>query len=409
MADQTLASLTAATPSTGGLLYGTQSGADRKFTLSAAGAALAEAANAAAQRTALGLDTAALLGVANNFTAAQTISGAALTLSGDQSAPAWTTTGIRLMGSAGTLTDTTSAGTVATAYTNRMTGNTIAATNATTFTNYVTSYHNSPTAGTNVTFGQRWGLGTDLMLVNGNGAASQPALALTGTPFTGGSATTTKPLFSIEPTGTTSTGWATTGTMFGVNAASGFGGNLVDFQSNGVTRFKVDSTGVTTIGSSVIAGSGNVLNLVSAFGTCPIVIGGGGSFVVGATVSCGNLYTTGLTLGADLFLNRKGAAQLQLGYDGAGVIDQLFTAASRITSDGVGANLTIAAGNGRGGAGGELRLSHYTTAGAATIGTLTTALRLTTTGAIILASLPTSDPGVSGQLYKSAGVVMQSA
>lgn len=45
MADKTLASLTAATPATGGLLYGTQGGADRKFTLSAAGAALMEAAD----------------------------------------------------------------------------------------------------------------------------------------------------------------------------------------------------------------------------------------------------------------------------------------------------------------------------------------------------------------------------
>lgn len=48
MADKTLASLTAATPATGGLLYGTQGGADRKFTLTAAGAALVEAADPAA-------------------------------------------------------------------------------------------------------------------------------------------------------------------------------------------------------------------------------------------------------------------------------------------------------------------------------------------------------------------------
>ncbi len=44
MADQSLASLTAAAPATGGLIYGTQGGADRKFTLTAAGAALMEAA-----------------------------------------------------------------------------------------------------------------------------------------------------------------------------------------------------------------------------------------------------------------------------------------------------------------------------------------------------------------------------
>ncbi|WP_395752498.1 hypothetical protein [Prosthecobacter sp.] len=55
MSDKTLASLTAATPATGGLIYGTQSGADRKFTLSGQGAALVEAATAAEQRTALGL------------------------------------------------------------------------------------------------------------------------------------------------------------------------------------------------------------------------------------------------------------------------------------------------------------------------------------------------------------------
>lgn len=55
MADKTLASLTAATPATGGLLYGTQGGADRKFTLTAAGAELVESATAAEQRTTLGL------------------------------------------------------------------------------------------------------------------------------------------------------------------------------------------------------------------------------------------------------------------------------------------------------------------------------------------------------------------
>lgn len=55
MADSTLNALTAATAATGGLFYGTQGGADRKFSLSAAGASVAEAADAAAQRTALGV------------------------------------------------------------------------------------------------------------------------------------------------------------------------------------------------------------------------------------------------------------------------------------------------------------------------------------------------------------------
>jgi hypothetical protein len=70
MPNSTLASLTAATAATGGLFYGTQAGADRKFTLSPAGAALCEATSAAAQLTAIG---AAGLG-ANTFTGVQLMS-----------------------------------------------------------------------------------------------------------------------------------------------------------------------------------------------------------------------------------------------------------------------------------------------------------------------------------------------
>lgn len=90
-----------------------------------------------------------------------TVSGSALTLSGNQSAAAWTTNGIRIVGTVGTLTDTSSTGTVAAAYTNKLGGNTIAASNATTFTNYVTAYYSEPVAGTNVTFTNKWALGGD--------------------------------------------------------------------------------------------------------------------------------------------------------------------------------------------------------------------------------------------------------
>jgi len=53
MPDSTLGNLPDATAATGGLFYGTQSGNDCKFTSSAAGAALLEAADVAAQQTAL--------------------------------------------------------------------------------------------------------------------------------------------------------------------------------------------------------------------------------------------------------------------------------------------------------------------------------------------------------------------
>jgi hypothetical protein len=76
-----------------------------------------------------------------------------------------------------------------------------------------------------------------------NATASSPAKAFTGTWFTGGTGTTTKPHVVIEPTGTTSTGWSTSGTGFGVNAASGFAGRLLDLQLNGTSNFSVSSAG----------------------------------------------------------------------------------------------------------------------------------------------------------------------
>jgi hypothetical protein len=76
-----------------------------------------------------------------------------------------------------------------------------------------------------------------------NATASSPAKAFTGTWFTGGTGTTTKPHLLIEPTGTTSTGWSTSGTGLGVNAASGFTGNLLDLQVNGTSRVRVVANG----------------------------------------------------------------------------------------------------------------------------------------------------------------------
>ena len=94
-----------------------------------------------------------------------------------------------------------------------------------------------------------------------NSAASTPPVKITGTWFTGGSATTTKPHLLIEPTGTTSTGWSTNGTGLGVNGASGFAGNLLDLQVAGASAFSVGSAGdiagrSLTVGTSIsVAGN----------------------------------------------------------------------------------------------------------------------------------------------------------
>ncbi|TXH43078.1 MAG: hypothetical protein E6Q97_34675 [Desulfurellales bacterium] len=79
-------------------------------------------------------------------------------------------------------------------------------------------------------------------VVSTNGALSAPAVSFTGTPITGGTATTTKPMVLIETSGATSNGWNTSGTMFGVNSS---GGSLLlfDFQSNGSSRLSLSTGG----------------------------------------------------------------------------------------------------------------------------------------------------------------------
>lgn len=82
------------------------------------------------------------------------------------------------------------------------------------------------------------------LMVRGSGIASQPALSINGNWFvTGGSATTTKPQLLIEPSGTTSTAWSTTGTGFGINAPSGFTGILIDAKVNNTSKFQVEADG----------------------------------------------------------------------------------------------------------------------------------------------------------------------
>jgi hypothetical protein len=80
------------------------------------------------------------------------------------------------------LTDTTSSGVVANAYTNNFGGNTIAASNATTFTNYGTVFLNDPTAGTNVTITNAYSLITaGNVKLGSTGTGTITAVAATAT------------------------------------------------------------------------------------------------------------------------------------------------------------------------------------------------------------------------------------
>jgi hypothetical protein len=144
--------------------------------------------------------------------------------------------------------------------------------------------------GTNVTLSGRF-------ISSLNGAASAPPGAFTGTWFTGGSATTTKPQVLIEPTGATSTAWSTSGTGLGVNAASGFAGNLLDLQVNGTSKGKITSTGALLLG---VGGSSLIAN---ADGSNSISLGGGGNiYPTAASITIGTptVAWTGLYLGTGL-------------------------------------------------------------------------------------------------------------
>jgi hypothetical protein len=271
---------------------------------------------------------------------------------------------------------------------------------------------------------------TGALINSTNGAASAPVVSLTGTTFTGGTATTTKPTLIVEPTGTTSTGWSTAGTLIGANAATGFTGRLIDCQLNGVSKFAVTSAGgittpqlADTANQSSIAG-----NILETDGNGPKLRANGSAYSFAhssgiflyATTAVAGIGTTQLGLGSspsssDVFLNRAAGATLQLGASSvSGWLSQTFAAAGgRVGTDTNNSptnTLTIAGSISTGtGTGGNLRLGVYGTNGTSgtAIGTLNTVLTVVAARKVInLAGIPTSSSGLSsGDVYSNAGIL----
>lgn len=249
-----------------------------------------------------------------------------------------------------------------------------------------------------------------------NGAASTPAVSLTGTVFTGGSTTTTKPLFLLEPAGTTSTGWSTDGNMLGVNAPSGFVGRLADFQVNGVSCFKVTptETTLTAPSGSYLTATGNVLTggyagsttnrpaleLGRVFGSSILARVAGVSandfFGVTAQSSDANVKLYGFFGSSTSRIFTIGACPKDIAgvYTGDGHTTAIVGGtASSITTGGAGGNLTLtggaAAGSGNNN-GGDVVISGGAKTGSGT------------DGLVKISSLPTSNPG-PGILWNNAG------
>jgi hypothetical protein len=179
-------------------------------------------------------------------------------------------------------------------------------------TNYVAQpWGGFATLGANTFTGQQ--------IISANGALSTPPLELTGTWVTsGGTTTTTKPQVLIEPTGTTSTGWNTSGTGFGVNAPSGFTGNYADFQLAGVSLARISSNGVTIQNTA----SGVYYQMYNSAGTHYVEIGSATGFstqfyqdgTLEATLNnAGNWNISSLTLAGDTGISRLSAGVFAFG------------------------------------------------------------------------------------------------
>lgn len=138
------------------------------------------------------------------------------------------------------------------------------------------------------------------------GAVSASAVTFTGAPYTGGSGTTTFPLFYVND-GSGPTTFSTAGTEFGINAPSGFTGNLFDFHINGGSSVaKLDYTGALTV-ASCTGCAGGISGLTSGYiplagssstltGNSPCDYGISTSNVLTCSPTTGTTFTTPVTV-----------------------------------------------------------------------------------------------------------------
>jgi hypothetical protein len=243
------------------------------------------------------------------FTGDVTHSGAAIIISGNISTAAWTTNGVRIKGTPGTLTDTTSSGTVATAYTDVLGGNTIAASSAATFTNYFTQYNKDPIAGTNVTLTNKWALGGDSLKVGTSNPltvsnagvlnATSPVFvtptlgAATATTINGNTFTTST--YTLTGTAAKTLNFTNTLTLSGTDSTT------QTFPSTSATIARTDA-GQTFTGTQVIGGISFAAtnSITGGAGNMTITAGTGNSRTIALqTTTSGGVATTFLTGNAD--------------------------------------------------------------------------------------------------------------
>lgn len=167
-------------------------------------------------------------------------------------------------------------------------------------------------------FSQTW---TAAQINSTNGAANTPAEYISGTWFTGGTSTTTKPQFLVQSSAATSTNWDTAGTGVGINADSTFTGNLLDIQLNGTRRLRVNDDGTIFWGSATDCNGGCLSpNVYGASGNLDIQSNGGTIDLIasnGVTINSQLTIGTSDTTGTLLVIDTKTSAGDPTGVDGA--------------------------------------------------------------------------------------------
>lgn len=145
-------------------------------------------------------------------------------------------------------------------------------------------------------------------------AASTSSVLVTTAPYTAGTTTTNFPPTYLNATGAAApTTFSANGTMFGINAPSGFTGNLIYALTNGVGKFTVDYLGQVS-GSNLIATgqvkgatlaittllcSNTAPTIASGFGTSPSIANNNGTCSFTVNVGTGGTANSGvLTLPA---------------------------------------------------------------------------------------------------------------
>jgi hypothetical protein len=247
-----------------------------------------------------------------------------------------------------------------------------------------------------------------------NGAASTPPLDVTGTWFTGGTSTTTKPQVLIEPTGATSTAWSTSGTGLGVNAASGFAGNLLDLQVNGTTKASFTTAGDLKAPRIRFNGannwdtsySGTTTSLNATVANTTTYHTNGSVFRFTSALGLG--WSSGNPTGTseDLVIRRDAANTLAqrngINAQTSRVYNTYTSATSYERAKLEWSSNVLRIGTEKGSAGGTARDMELQTDG-------TTRITVKADGAILFSGVPTSNPAVAGQLWNDGGTLKISA